>query len=483
MDARPRTAECFQERRSNSIPDRPARVIPPRSVSVVLACLSMIPSDVRAGESFATASILRISTMEVGTNTGPCSNENGGCTATATTNGWMSWGSRSQFNGFARAVASGGGVSILLDANCKGQGGYFFGDLVKLRAHAQSYGRMTFDGPLGDTLVSPVLYIKATAAASGLGASNLTFIVTLGPFGGIESEIRRAVSQTLIEGSVPRAYNCHVYVAELSGPAFQLGPIDPPAWWDRYHTTTDSLLVLNPGIIEPAVEYDFGFSLGGELTTQGYASCISTGWPGNWQSRGWLDAGRTVTFATDGPVFDLPPGWTVNSTDFNIVDNCWMGSTTSPIVMSQPKAEPAVCHSDEVRFEVRATGEEPLSYQWLRDGEPVDGATGPSLIFSTPSTADVGIYECRVSNALGETLSYPVPLFLCVGDLECDTDTDLQDVSVLLARFGASSDVTPNDGDLDRDGDVDLTDAHDLLGALTGPRDSGSVAICGSTAE
>ena len=42
------------------------------------------------------------------------------------------------------------------------------------------------------------------------------------------------------------------------------------------------------------------------------------------------DFGGTLTFATDGPVFNLPPGFTVNSADANIIDNTFSPSVPEP---------------------------------------------------------------------------------------------------------------------------------------------------------
>lgn len=41
--------------------------------------------------------------------------------------------------------------------------------------------------------------------------------------------------------------------------------------------------------------------------------------------------GDTLSFATTGPVFDLPEGFTVNSASGQIVDNRWVGASASPV--------------------------------------------------------------------------------------------------------------------------------------------------------
>ena len=44
------------------------------------------------------------------------------------------------------------------------------------------------------------------------------------------------------------------------------------------------------------------------------------------------DFGGTLTFAQGTPVFDLPPGYTADSIDGNIVDNQFVGPPTVPML-------------------------------------------------------------------------------------------------------------------------------------------------------
>jgi len=52
-------------------------------------------------------------------------------------------------------------------------------------------------------------------------------------------------------------------------------------------------------------------------------------------------------------------------------------------------------------FRVTVQGSEPLTYVWERDGVPIPGASGASLILSDLQPADAGTYTVLVSNALG----------------------------------------------------------------------------------
>jgi hypothetical protein len=49
-------------------------------------------------------------------------------------------------------------------------------------------------------------------------------------------------------------------------------------------------------------------------------------------------------------------------------------------------------------FTVEVTGSAPITYQWLKDGTPIEGATNASYAISEVSPVDAGLYSVRVSN-------------------------------------------------------------------------------------
>ncbi|MCB9913491.1 MAG: CHAP domain-containing protein, partial [Planctomycetes bacterium] len=82
-----------------------------------------------------------------------------------------------------------------------------------------------------------------------------------------------------------------------------------------------------------------------------------------------------------------------------------------PLITRQPQATEAK-QGESVSFSVEATGQEPLSYQWLHAGLPIGGATGPSHFITSASQVQAGVYQVRVSNAGGITESASVSLFV-----------------------------------------------------------------------
>lgn len=70
-----------------------------------------------------------------------------------------------------------------------------------------------------------------------------------------------------------------------------------------------------------------------------------------------------------------------------------------------------------VGFSVKASGSEPLSYQWFRDDLPVAGATSPHLVLPGVAAADAGGYRVEVRNAAGSISSPPARLAVTADSL------------------------------------------------------------------
>ena len=81
-----------------------------------------------------------------------------------------------------------------------------------------------------------------------------------------------------------------------------------------------------------------------------------------------------------------------NSSSVNITI---VGAT--PEISAQPSDQIVTVGAD-VRFNVEATGSEPLSYQWLFGGTNLEGATKVTLHLQNVQAAQAGIYRLQVSN-------------------------------------------------------------------------------------
>ena len=75
-----------------------------------------------------------------------------------------------------------------------------------------------------------------------------------------------------------------------------------------------------------------------------------------------------------------------------------------PSITTQPKSQ-TVYEGSSVTFDVTATGTDPLSYQWKKDGSNISGATSASYTISSAKTSDAGSYTVTVSNSAGSVTS------------------------------------------------------------------------------
>jgi hypothetical protein len=84
-----------------------------------------------------------------------------------------------------------------------------------------------------------------------------------------------------------------------------------------------------------------------------------------------------------------------------------------PVITVQPVSVPAVIPGSSVTFSVTASGTGPFSYQWLKNGAPIAGATTAKFTINAATAADQGSnYSVRVANEAGSVTSNNVTLTL-----------------------------------------------------------------------
>jgi hypothetical protein len=82
-----------------------------------------------------------------------------------------------------------------------------------------------------------------------------------------------------------------------------------------------------------------------------------------------------------------------------------VASGSAPVITQQPQ-NVAVAVGDRADFTVLIVGLAPLSYQWLRDGTPIQGATTSMYSILSAAASDHGArFSVRVTNALGTVTS------------------------------------------------------------------------------
>ncbi len=88
------------------------------------------------------------------------------------------------------------------------------------------------------------------------------------------------------------------------------------------------------------------------------------------------------------------------------------GLPVAPAITAQP-APRTVPDGGATTFTVAASGTAPLTYQWRRNGTPITGnasASNPTLTLAVVSVADIGSFDCVVSNVAGSVTSVAATL-------------------------------------------------------------------------
>ena len=97
-----------------------------------------------------------------------------------------------------------------------------------------------------------------------------------------------------------------------------------------------------------------------------------------------------------------PAGYTFQQvyTATNLILNAVAFSNVPPVITLQPSNR-SVFAGTTVRFDVAATGTDPLNYQWKFGGNPIPGATNTSFILLSAQSTNQGNYAVDVSNLGG----------------------------------------------------------------------------------
>ncbi|MCA1671039.1 MAG: PQQ-dependent sugar dehydrogenase, partial [Actinobacteria bacterium] len=122
-----------------------------------------------------------------------------------------------------------------------------------------------------------------------------------------------------------------------------------------------------------------------------------------------------------------------------------------PAISQQP-LDQTVAPGQSATFSVTASGQEPLGYQWQRDGVDISGATSSSYTLPLAALSDNGSqFRCIVSNALGSTTSSSAMLNVTsnnppVGAITTPVEATTYNAGDTITFSGTGTD--PEDGDL-----------------------------------
>ncbi len=127
----------------------------------------------------------------------------------------------------------------------------------------------------------------------------------------------------------------------------------------------------------------------------------------------WRRDGLDVPGAT-APSYTVTGAQTNDAGGYSVVLTNIVGAVTSsvavvnvgdvPFITQQPQAEIAI-QGRPVAFDVTATAQTPLAYQWSRDGVPLTSATNTALLIPDVQPSLAGLYSVRVSNGFTSVVS------------------------------------------------------------------------------
>ncbi len=127
----------------------------------------------------------------------------------------------------------------------------------------------------------------------------------------------------------------------------------------------------------------------------------------------------------------------------------------APIIDTQPQGQ-SIDLGSSATFSVSATGAAPLRYQWVRNGNPIPGATTSTLVLTTVKSTDAGNYGVVVANSIGAVRSDKANLSVSIGNGALSTADDFADRitfnPLVSPVFGDNSSATSESGEPDHAG-------------------------------
>lgn len=116
---------------------------------------------------------------------------------------------------------------------------------------------------------------------------------------------------------------------------------------------------------------------------------------------------------------------TTNSVVLNVTEE-----QIKPILSALP-SNLNLMSGDKVEMSITATGTNPLSYQWFKNGNPINGATSASISLPVTISDNNSLIHCVVTNPVGSTVSNKTTVYVSTTEIAPKINTILGDVTVV----------------------------------------------------
>ena len=119
---------------------------------------------------------------------------------------------------------------------------------------------------------------------------------------------------------------------------------------------------------------------------------------------------------------------------------------TQPVIVTNPQNQ-SICEGTAVSFVVSAASSISLQYQWQKNGTNLLGATSDTLTITAAMLADVGDYQCIISNDLGETISSQIAALTVTASQEAAVSLDFMNPIICQGESLTFTALAINGGD------------------------------------
>ncbi len=115
----------------------------------------------------------------------------------------------------------------------------------------------------------------------------------------------------------------------------------------------------------------------------------------------WENAARYIELRMQNGGNALSPGATADGR----VENLTVSRFGNEPTVATPPQSQSIVFGESALLSVTATSQTSMTYQWLKDGVPISGATASTLAINTASLASAGSYTVTITNLTGSTTS------------------------------------------------------------------------------